>query len=181
MGDVTKAMPWSNTVDVVRIPGKALKEALEHSVAEYDIHSDDPTGKFLQISGLSVKFDVRRPVGERVVTATLASSDPIIDQVAYDVAVPSFLVKGGDGYNMIKDNLVEHRNTGFLDNDLLVSYIRKNTPIGVPNAGRIEVLTSESGGGGDGQDVSSANINAGGISIVLSSLVLYLVVVLVLV
>lgn len=149
MGDVTKAMPWSNTVDVVRIPGRALKEALEHSVGEYDINSDDPTGKFLQMSGLSVTFDARRPVGERVVAATLANSDPILDDTAYDVAVPSFLVKGGDGYNMIKDNLLQHQNTGFLDNDLLVSYIRKNTPLSVPKAGRIVVITSKTAGAGE--------------------------------
>ena len=31
----------------------------------------------------------------------------------------SFIVKGGDGYKMIPENLIEHRNTGFLDNDLL--------------------------------------------------------------
>ena len=163
MGDVTKAMPWSNTVDVVRIHGKALKEALEHSVSEYDIHSDDPTGKFLQLSGLSVTFDVRRPVGKRVVTATLASSEPIIDTDAYDVAVPSFLVKGGDGYNMIKDDLLEHRNTGFLDNDLLVSYIRKSTPIGVPKAGRIVVITSSVSGGGETSDSNSVNVGIAGL------------------
>ena len=34
------------------------------------------------------------------------------------MAVSSFMVKGGDGYKMIPENLIEHRNTGFLDNDL---------------------------------------------------------------
>ena len=29
------------------------------------------------------------------------------------------MVKGGDGYKMIPENLIEYRNTGFLDNDLL--------------------------------------------------------------
>ena len=50
MGDVVRAMPWSNTVDVVVIPGDALMDALEHSVAAYDITSDDPSGKFLQVN-----------------------------------------------------------------------------------------------------------------------------------
>ena len=43
-----------------------------------------------------------------------------VDETAeYDVAVSSFMVKGGDGYKMIPENLIEYRNTGFLDNDLL--------------------------------------------------------------
>ena len=98
----------------------------------------------------------------------LANTEPISDTVAYDVAVPSFLVKGGDGYNMIKENLLEHRNTGFLDNDLLVSYIRKNTPLSVPKAGRIVVHTS-------GNDVvSGASVVHAGLGGILMSLVLNL-------
>ncbi len=33
------------------------------------------------------------------------------------------MVKGGDSYQMIPDNLIEHRNTGFLDNDLLGKFL----------------------------------------------------------
>ena len=65
MGDVFTAMPWSNTVDVVTIPGKALREVLEHSVSEYDPNHPDPGGRFLQLSGLEVTYDIRKPLGER--------------------------------------------------------------------------------------------------------------------
>ena len=59
------------------------------------------------------------------------------------------MVKGGDKYTMIPDNLIEHKNTGFLDNDLLVAYIRANKPLKEPSAGRITVLDH-------GSDVSHA-------------------------
>lgn len=138
MGDVIQAMPWSNSVDVVRIPGSALISILEHSVSQYDASHPDPGGRFLQLSGLTVTFDVRRTIGQRVVEARVAVTGEKVDETAeYDVAVSSFMVKGGDGYKMIPENLIEYRNTGFLDNDLLVSYIRKNTPIRPPTAGRI--------------------------------------------
>jgi 2',3'-cyclic-nucleotide 2'-phosphodiesterase (5'-nucleotidase family) len=58
MGDVFTAMPWSNTVDVVTIPGRALKEMLEHSVSEYDPNHPDPGGRFLQLSGLVVTYEI---------------------------------------------------------------------------------------------------------------------------
>ncbi len=50
------------------------------------------------------------------------------------------MVSGGDGYSMIPDNLVEHRNTGFLDGDLIVSYLKKNDPVRAPAPGRIVIL-----------------------------------------
>ena len=82
------------------------------------------------------------------------------------------MVKGGDGYKMIPENLREHRNTGFLDNDLFskiennsadvstetddrqkrgilqlaVAYIKKNTPIRPPTAGRIIIVDGLTGG-----------------------------------
>ena len=97
----------------------------------------------MQLSGLIVTFDVRRTIGQRVVEAKVAVTGEKVgiihytallfavahhsvtlqiqvDETAeYDVAVSSFMVKGGDGYKMIPENLIEYRNTGFLDNDLL--------------------------------------------------------------
>ena len=43
------AMPWSNTVDVVSIPGSAVKAMLEHSASQYDADHPDPSGRFLQV------------------------------------------------------------------------------------------------------------------------------------
>ena len=96
MGDVMRTMPWSNSVDVVRcvsnswlsyinpplatilpsfrIPGSALIAVLEHSVSQYDASHPDPGGRFLQLSGLIVTFDVRRAIGQRVVEAKVAST-----------------------------------------------------------------------------------------------------------
>lgn len=99
MRNIFDVMPWSNTVDVVRIPGKALREILEHSVSTYDASHPDPGGRFLQISGLSVTYDTAKPVGDRVrMTAVEATGgDEIADGDLYDVAVSSFLANGGDG------------------------------------------------------------------------------------
>ena len=44
---------------------------------------------------------------------------------------------------MIPDNLREHRNTGFLDNDLFVSYLKKNDPLTLPSEGRIKIVSQE--------------------------------------
>lgn len=144
--DIYTAMPWSNTIDVVTITGLTLKAVLEHAVSQYDPHHHDPSGRFLQVSGLVVHYDVRQLPGHRL-TSVLAGSPkdreawkPIDDELTYDVAVPSYLALGGDKYQMIPDQMKYHKNTGFLDNDLIISYLDKNNPLLLPPAGRIVVV-----------------------------------------
>ena len=64
-----------------RIPGSALIAVLEHSVSQYDASHPDPGGRFLQLSGLIVTFDVRRAIGQRVVEAKVASTgEKVVDR-----------------------------------------------------------------------------------------------------
>jgi 5'-nucleotidase / UDP-sugar diphosphatase len=58
-------------------------------------------GRFLQVSGLRVRFDRSRPEGERVLHVQIQQGDgwaPLDDDTLYSVAVPDFLQGGGDGY-----------------------------------------------------------------------------------
>ena len=147
MEHVMTAMPWSNTVDVVTIPGSAVREMLEHSVSQYDADHPDPGGRFLQVSGIEVHYDTNAQIGNRVREVKVKVGQdlvPLVDSDTYEVAVLSFMVKGGDGYSMIPNNLIEHRNTGFLDNDLLVAYLKEQSPLGEPIAGRIFLDSSTS-------------------------------------
>ena len=41
-------------------------------MSQYDASHPDPGGRFLQLSGLIVTFDVRRAIGQRVVEARVA-------------------------------------------------------------------------------------------------------------
>lgn len=45
---------------------------------------------------------------------------------------------------MIPANTVEHMITGFLDNDLIVSYVSKTSPLTSPKGGRIHFATAAS-------------------------------------
>ena len=51
-GDVMTLMPFGNSVDIISIRGKYLRQALEHSVSRYDV--TDRPGAFLQVSGKSI-------------------------------------------------------------------------------------------------------------------------------
>ena len=144
-------MPWGNTIDTVTMSGRTLKEVLEHAVFKYDAKATDPGGRFLQVHGLVLTYDVRRPAGQRLVKAESVAENQnkqirrerISDTKLYEVAMPSFLALGGDRFTMIPESTIEYKNTGFLDNDLLEAYLRKNNPLQLPEAGRIVVISEE--------------------------------------
>jgi len=66
----------------------------------------------------------------------------VTDEDSYDVALPNYLAYGGDRYYMIPKEKTHHKNTGFLDKDILISYLGKNIPLKLPSPGRIVIITS---------------------------------------
>ena len=142
--DVYRAVPWPSTIDVVKVSGQTLKSILEHSVGDYDPLDEDPKGIFLQISGLIVHYNINKPKGEKVVSIRVGQPNqppeilsPVIDTEIYSVALPSYLITGGDGYKMIPKELVYYKNTGFLMQDLVAHFVKNNSPLKMPVSGRI--------------------------------------------
>ena len=70
-------------------------------------------------AGIQVTFNFNRPVGDRVIELMAQCRRcrvPIyelvqLDQI-YHVAMTAFLIEGGDGYSVIKDNYIERSNYG---------------------------------------------------------------------
>ena len=147
--DVYRAVPWPSTVDVVNVSGSTLNSIMEHSVRDYIPNHPDPGGKFLQIAGLIVHYNITKPIGERVVSIKVGqpnqsekSKESVVDGKIYSVALPSYLVGGGDGYKMIPQHLIDHKNTGFLMQDLVAQFVKNNSPIQMPVLGRIIFVSS---------------------------------------
>ena len=91
--DIHALLPFSDVVMRLELRGRDLRAALEHGLAQ----TDRVGGGFLQVSGLRLVWDPRLSAGQRLVSATVASR-PLEDDAVYTVAVPSYLVRGGDGY-----------------------------------------------------------------------------------
>lgn len=94
LGDALAVYPFGNTVGVSVITGENLWKALENGVSNWP-----GDGRFPQISGFKFSFDTSKPVGSRVQSVTLANGTAIAkDSKEYTVAVPDFMIYGGDGY-----------------------------------------------------------------------------------
>jgi 2',3'-cyclic-nucleotide 2'-phosphodiesterase (5'-nucleotidase family) len=89
-------LPFGNLALVLEILGSDLKAALEQGFAQ----AETLTGAFPQVSGMRVRADLSRPVGERVV-AVAVNGRPLDDAARYKLATNDFLAKGGDGYSAL--------------------------------------------------------------------------------
>jgi 5'-nucleotidase/UDP-sugar diphosphatase len=91
--DVHALLPFGNVVLKLEMRGADLLDALEHGLAQVERGG----GGFLQVSGLALQWDPRRPAGRRLATVTVGGA-PLAPEATYSVAVLDYLVRGGDGF-----------------------------------------------------------------------------------
>lgn len=119
VGDVLKAFPFSNNAVTLELQGKTLLEVLEQSLSmEYGV---------LQQSGIKVKYDPDKKIGNRIIKAAV-NGEEIDKDKWYKVVTNDFVSTGGDSYTMFSKgrNII---NTGKLISKTLVEYIREKEVI----------------------------------------------------
>lgn len=157
MEDVLAVAPFQNTIDIVELRGRHVKEMFEHSVRKYDPTGLSASGGFLQVSGFVVVYDINLPPGSRVVRLQarclqchVPGMKDVEDDEVYKVAMPAFLANGGDGYTVIRDNKINHHLTGLLDSDVYVKYLSQMSPIYQGTENRILFIDSSELCAGEG-------------------------------
>lgn len=99
-GDILAELPFNNRIVVVQIKGSELKRAIENGLSVLP----RAAGRFPQVSGMTVKFDLNRDPGSRITAMTVGGA-PLDESKTYRVAVVDFLARGGDDYTMFADAL----------------------------------------------------------------------------
>ncbi|WP_447974415.1 bifunctional metallophosphatase/5'-nucleotidase [Nitrospira sp. Kam-Ns4a] len=95
---VLQVLPFDSPAVTFSITGEQLRLALEHSVAQLP----KADGRFLQVSGLAVTYDLTQPPGARARVVTVRGR-PLEPTRRYTVATDAFLADGGDGFTMFAD------------------------------------------------------------------------------
>jgi 5'-nucleotidase len=93
--DVLEIHPFSNSVCKVSMPGRIVLQALNSGVAKLPVAA----GQFPQVSGLTMRIEANANVGDRV-RDVLIQGQPLDLDKRYTVALPDFVLLGGDGYDM---------------------------------------------------------------------------------
>ena len=109
--------PFGNIACKIAVTGRVLREALEHGVSRLPFGD----GRFPQLSGVTMKVDVKAPSGSRV-SDVRVNSQPLDPNKTYTVALPDFVMEGGDGYTMFTGQKVL---VGPQSGDLVVTALEK--------------------------------------------------------
>ena len=109
VAQLAQLYPYDNTLRVVRISGDQLKAYLEHSSRYYRTTADGTLipdtsvagYNFDVVSGVEYAIDVRRPVGDRVVTLRFRGR-PVAPTDSFTLALNNYRQTGGGGYAMLR-------------------------------------------------------------------------------
>ncbi|XP_067338888.1 5'-nucleotidase isoform X2 [Channa argus] len=144
MEDLISVLPFGGTFDLVKLKGSTLRKAFEHSVRRHG----QGTGEFLQVSGFRVEFDLSKRPGHRVQSLSILCTKcrvpeykAVQDEAVYKVVLPSYMVTGGDGFSMIRDETLKH-DSGDLDITVVSNYISKRTQVYPSVEERIKIYNS---------------------------------------
>lgn len=95
--DILSELPFLNKAIVVELSGEDLTRAIEQGF----LGAENEVGRFPQVSGLTIRADVTRPEGKRVVSV-LVNGKPVRKKGVYRLATNDYLANGGDGYLAFK-------------------------------------------------------------------------------
>jgi 2',3'-cyclic-nucleotide 2'-phosphodiesterase (5'-nucleotidase family) len=98
---LARTFGFPTRVGLVSLRGRDLRETL----LERSVSGGRGEGRFLQVSGLRVRFDRSRPEGQRILDVQVQRGSgwaPLADDSVYVVAVPDYTYGGGDGYTFIQ-------------------------------------------------------------------------------
>ncbi|ERT04062.1 5'-nucleotidase [Lyngbya aestuarii BL J] len=136
VGQVLEVLPFGNTVTRLDLTGTQLKQALEHGVSQVE----QGDGSFPHVSGIRLTWNPKAPAGSRIVSVQVRDQNgkeqPLDLNATYRVVTNDFMMGGGDGYKIFEagENQVD---TGFLLADVVIDYIRNQSPLNLKAENRI--------------------------------------------
>jgi len=146
-GQILTVLPFGNSVVTLDMTGADLKAHLEQGLSAMP----GVSGRFAQVSGLCLTYDIEAAVGSRVTSVVRQAADGTctgapVDLTAastYSVAENDFTSSGGDGYPAD----ISSATTRELLDQVTSAYVAANTPISPSIQGRVTCTDSNPGGG----------------------------------
>lgn len=164
--DITSILPFRGEIIEAKISGELIEQMLELSASALRVEGDNcpdtcrvAYGGFLQVAGIRFDIDLSRPPyqavydnrtassivdsGDRVSNVHVKANDDwisIYPEREYKVLINNWLASGGDGYYVFVDEAIEKKPTTVYTTDVLVDYIKNNSPISPEVEGRINIV-----------------------------------------
>ncbi|MGB0495183.1 MAG: bifunctional metallophosphatase/5'-nucleotidase [Kangiellaceae bacterium] len=137
--DIIKELPFRNKISVIEVTGKQIINALENGLSLIETFK----GRFLQISGMQVKYDSSQNVGSRIISIMIG--DKALEPTQkYKLATTSYISVGGDSFVMFK-NLKPIKYNNQIDrllSDVVIDAIKQNPIISLKLDSRLVDLNN---------------------------------------
>ncbi len=134
VGEIARLYPYDNTLRVIRVTGKQLRDYLEYSSRYFRtlgtpeaaiglIDGSVPGFNFDMIAGADYTIDVSRPLGSRITQLRVSGAD-VKDADSFTMALNNYRQSGGGGFRMLADApLVSDKGEEI--RDLLIAEVQK--------------------------------------------------------
>lgn len=136
--DIAGLYTYENTLVVLEVTGRQLKEALEHSAKYFRpyvpgksaaelVDEKIPGYNFDIAEGVTYELDISQPVGERIRNLKF-HGEPLDPKRKIKLATNNYRVNGGGGYTMYKDAPVLYRS-GVEIRELIIDWVERHKNI----------------------------------------------------
>ncbi|MBA2340393.1 MAG: 5'-nucleotidase C-terminal domain-containing protein [Pyrinomonadaceae bacterium] len=133
--DIAGLYEYENTLVVLEVTGKQLKDALEHSAKYFGAYVPNkpvadlvdekiPGYNFDIAEGVTYDINLAKPIGERIENLRFKNL-PVTPTQKFRLATNNYRVNGGGGYTMYKDAPVLYRSSEEI-RELIIDWVERN-------------------------------------------------------
>ncbi|MEJ7578536.1 MAG: 5'-nucleotidase C-terminal domain-containing protein [Pyrinomonadaceae bacterium] len=153
--DIAGLYEYENTLVVLEVTGKMLKDALEHSAKYFRAYESNksaadlvdarvPGYNFDIAEGVTYDINLVKPIGERIEKLRFKSR-PVVPTQKFRLATNNYRVNGGGGYTMYKDAPVLYRSSEEI-RELIIDWVERNVRIPVEPTNNWRLLPQAAAG-----------------------------------
>jgi 5'-nucleotidase len=135
-GQAVTVQPFNNTLVQFDLTGAELKAVLEEELGKLP---ESASGLLYPSRGTSFVIDIGKAPGQRIVDLKVGG-EPVEAGKVYRITVPSFIAVGGDAHVLLKTAKGYRYDTGILDIDAFVDFLKAHDPIDGRLEGRVTIV-----------------------------------------
>jgi 2',3'-cyclic-nucleotide 2'-phosphodiesterase / 3'-nucleotidase len=143
---------YENTLVVLEVTGRQLKQALEHSAQYFRAYEPGksiadlvdekiPAYNFDIAEGVDYELDITKPFGQRIQKLTFKGK-PVTDNQKLKLATNNYRVNGGGGYTMYKDAPIVYRSSELI-RDLIIDWVERHKTVPAEPTNNWQILSQQ--------------------------------------
>ncbi|KAF2271336.1 Metallo-dependent phosphatase [Westerdykella ornata] len=158
-GEVLTSFPFGNAIVELKLKGEELWKVLEGIVTGVNVNNGKQVTSFLQVSkGIKIQYNPDNANNTKLVSVKINNKE-LDNNTEYTIVTLDFLAGGGDNFFTPTTDFIS------LDtqDEVLVQYIKKTSPVDIKLEGRIEKVQGQrqGNGGGNGTTTSGSAVLPG--------------------